>query len=70
MNSIFKQRTCDLLSWSNEFFDEIFAQKPYRAIRVNPLKADLETVQSNFNFELKYVDLLSAIAIKYMLFML
>ena len=53
MNSIFKQRTCDLLSWSNEFFDEIFAQKPYRAIRVNPLKADLETVQSNFNFELK-----------------
>ena len=53
MNPAFKQRTCDLLSWSNEFFDEIFAEKPFRAIRVNPLKADLNKVQKNFNFELK-----------------
>ncbi len=53
MNPVFKQRTCELLSWSNELFDEIFAQKPFRAIRVNPLKADIKTVQSNFDFELK-----------------
>ncbi|MBE6761500.1 MAG: hypothetical protein E7551_04370 [Ruminococcaceae bacterium] len=53
MNTVFKQRTCDLLGWSNEIFDEIFAEKPFRAIRVNPLKANFNTVQSNFNFELK-----------------
>ena len=53
MNSVFKKRICDLFSWSNEFFDKIFSEKPFRAIRVNPLKADFKTVQSNFNFELK-----------------
>lgn len=53
MNPAFKQRTCELLSWSNEFFDEIFSNKPFRAIRVNPLKANLNKVQQNFDFELK-----------------
>ena len=53
MNPDFKQRTCDLLGWEKDFFDNIFAEPPFRAIRVNPLKADLKLVQSNFNFELK-----------------
>lgn len=53
MNPDFKQRTCDLLGWEKDFFDKIFAESPFRAIRVNPLKADLKLVQSNFNFELK-----------------
>ena len=53
MNPAFKQRTCDLLKWSNEFFDKIFAEKPFRAIRVNPLKANLNKIQKNFDFELK-----------------
>lgn len=53
INPIFKKRTCDLLSWSHEFFDEIFSKNPFRAIRVNSLKTDFNTVQSCFEFELK-----------------
>jgi 16S rRNA C967 or C1407 C5-methylase (RsmB/RsmF family)/NOL1/NOP2/fmu family ribosome biogenesis protein len=53
MNPVFKQKTCDLFGWSNKFFDEIFNKKPFRAIRVNPLKADFTKVQESFDFELK-----------------
>ena len=53
MNSVFKRRICELFSWSSEIFDEIFAEKPFRAIRVNTLKADLNKIRSNFDFELK-----------------
>ena len=53
MNSVFKKRICDLFGWSDECFDNIFSKKPFRAIRINPLKADLNTVQTNFDVELK-----------------
>jgi len=53
MNPIFKKRTCDLLGWSKEQFDTIFSEKPFRAVRINPLKTDLATVQANFNAKLK-----------------
>lgn len=53
MNPIFKQRVCDLFGWEGTKFDSIFADKPFRAIRVNPLKANLEVVQSGFDFPLR-----------------
>ena len=53
MNSIFKKRTCDLLRISEKEFDRIFAEKPFRAIRINPLKSDFSTVQKGFDFVLE-----------------
>ncbi len=53
MNPIFKQRVCDLFGWEGAEFDNIFADKPFRAIRVNPLKTNLEVVQSGFDFPLR-----------------
>lgn len=53
MNSIFKKRTCDLLRISEKEFDRIFAEKPFRAIRINPLKSDFFTVQKGFDFILE-----------------
>ena len=53
MNSIFKKRTCDLFRISEKEFDRIFAEKPFRAIRINPLKSDFSTVQKGFDFVLE-----------------
>lgn len=53
MNHIFKQRTCNLFGWDSERFDGYYAEKPYRAIRINPLKADFDLVQSGFSFLLE-----------------
>lgn len=53
LNLIFKQKICNLFGWEDDEFDSIFAEKPFRAIRINPLKADFDLVQSGFDFELK-----------------
>lgn len=53
MNPVFKQRTCDMFGWESAEFDNIFSEKPLRAIRINPLKTNLQIVQAGFDFELK-----------------
>lgn len=53
MNPIFKKRVTQLFGWSDEKFDEIYSKMPYRGIRINPLKSNLQTVQKSFDFELK-----------------
>ena len=53
MNPVFKQKICDLFEWQSEKFDDIFIEKPFRAVRVNPLKTDFDSVQSGFDFKLE-----------------
>lgn len=53
MNIVFKNKICNLLGYSEQEFDNIFSQKPYRGIRINTLKANVDMVQKGFDFKLE-----------------
>ena len=53
INSLFKSKTKALLNLSDVEFDALYSQKPFRGIRINPLKSSFNKVQSGFNFKLK-----------------
>ena len=53
MNSLFKSKTMSLLNLSDTQFNELYLQRPFRGIRINPLKSNLDTVQSGFDFKLE-----------------
>ena len=42
-----------LLNLSDTQFNELYLQRPFRGIRINPLKSNLDTVQSGFDFKLE-----------------
>ncbi len=53
MNIIFKNKICNLLGYSEQEFDNIFSQKSYRGVRINPLKTTVDTVKQGLDFKLE-----------------